>query len=94
MDFLDEIFEHCFGNFKVGDNAVLQRPYSHDITGCFPEHLLRFFADGDDFFCSSGIFVDSYHRWFVGNNASSLYIYQRVCGAKIYCQIFRYKAEK
>jgi hypothetical protein len=43
----DEVVEHRFGHFEVGDDAVAQRPDGLNVARRAPEHLPRLFADGE-----------------------------------------------
>ena len=45
--FLDEVVQHHFGDFKIGDHAVAKGPDRLNVAGGSAEHLARFFADGD-----------------------------------------------
>ena len=42
MDLANEVFDHFFGDFEVGDDAVAQRPNGADVAGGTAEHLLGF----------------------------------------------------
>jgi len=42
---LDEVVQHRFGHFKVGDHAVAQRPNRMNVARRLTEHLPRLFTD-------------------------------------------------
>ena len=52
MDLLDEVAEHGFRDFEVGDHAVLHRPDGHDVAGRAPEHTFGFFTDSQNVRCA------------------------------------------
>jgi len=52
---LNEMRQHFFGDFEIGDDAVFHRLDGDDVAGSAAEHVLCVFADCDDF---AGCFVD------------------------------------
>ena len=68
MNFADEIFDHLFGDFEVGDDPVTQRADGMDITGRTAKHLLSF---STDCYNLASLLINSYNRWFINNNPLS-----------------------
>ena len=75
---LDEVVQHLFCDFEVGDDAVLHRLDGDDIARRTAEHLLGLFADRFDL---AGIFVDGDDRGLVDHDALTARIHQGVRGA-------------
>ena len=48
VHFGNEMPQHRFGHFKVGDDAVFQWTYRHDVSRRSAQHPLGFVADGED----------------------------------------------
>ena len=46
MDLADEVLDHLFGDFEIGNDAVTQRTDGLDVAGRAAEHQLGLFADG------------------------------------------------
>src|SRR6266850_996589 len=46
MDLLDEVAEHRFGNFEVGDDAIFHGPNGHDVSRRATQHSFGLFAYG------------------------------------------------
>ena len=88
---LDEVVQHLFGDFEVGDHAVFHRLDGDDVARRAAEHLLGFFADRLDF---AGILVDGDDGGLVDDDALAARVDQRVRGAEIDCQIAREYAEQ
>jgi hypothetical protein len=42
MDFLDKITEHRFSGLKVGNNAILQGAYGHNVARSATKHAFCF----------------------------------------------------
>ena len=82
VNLADEVFDHFFGDFEIGDDAVAQRPNGADVTGGTAEHLLGFLTDGENLFLAFD-FGDGDHRWLVQDDALALDVDQRVRGAQI-----------
>jgi hypothetical protein len=51
-----KVVQHLFGDFEVGDDAILHRLDGHDVAGRAAQHLFGLFADGFDFV---GVLVDA-----------------------------------
>jgi len=81
---LDEVIQHLFGDFEVGDDAVLHGLDGHDVAGGAAQHLLGLFAHG---FHLAGVLVNGYNGRLVDNDALAGREDQRVGGAQINGQI-------
>jgi hypothetical protein len=81
---LNEVVEHLFRDFEVGDHAILHRLDGHDVAGRAPQHLLGLFAHGFHF---ARILVDRHNRGFVDHDALAGRVDQGVGGAKIDGQV-------
>ena len=77
VDFFNKVFNHRFGRFKVGNNAVAQRADSPDVAGGAPKHLFGLGADGPDFFFAVKVFDGDDGR-LIEDNPFALNVYQRV----------------
>ena len=75
---LDEVVQHLFGDFEVGDDAVLHGLDGHDVAGRAAQHLLGFFADR---FHLAGVFVDGDDGGLVDDDALAARVDQGVGGA-------------
>src|SRR5699024_11919162 len=73
------ISNHLFGNLKVGDNPIAQRADGTNILMRFFMHQPRFMARSHRLV----LFVKSYNRGLVKNNAFSTGIYEGVGSAQI-----------
>ena len=62
MHFANEVLDHFFGDFDVGDHAVAQRADRLDIAGGAAKHLLGFLTHGEDLLLAAHI-GDGDHRW-------------------------------
>lgn len=60
---VDEIPEHGLSDFKVGDNAILDRPDGGDIAWSFTKHHLGLMANRENL-AHPSILSDCNHRWF------------------------------
>ena len=76
----DEVAEHCFGDFKVGDDAVLEWADRDDVAGRAAEHAFGIVADGEDF-VGTGLHGDD--RRFAQDDAVVLHIDECVGGAEV-----------
>ena len=88
---LNEVIQHGFGHFEIGDYSVLHGPDGDDVAGRAAQHFLRLLPDG---FYLTGILVDSNNGRFVDYNAFASREDQRVGGAEIDGQIARKHAEQ
>ena len=88
---LDEVVQHLFGDFEVGDDAVLHGLDSHDVAGGAAQHLLGFLADGFHF---PSVFVDGDDGGLVDDDALPARIHERVGCAEIDREIARKHAEQ
>src|SRR6202020_1458418 len=63
---LNEVIQHLFGNFEIGDHAIFHRLYGNDVAGSAAKHLLGLFADRFHF---ASVFVDRDDRGLIDNDA-------------------------
>src|SRR5580698_3600271 len=75
MRFLDEVVQHLFRDFEIGDDSIFHRLDRHDVAGRAPQHFFGFFADGLDFV---GVLVQGNDRGFVDDDALTARIHQCV----------------
>ncbi len=75
---LDEVVQHLFGDFEVGDHAVLHGLDGNDIAGRAAKHLLGLFAHRLDL---AGVFVDGDDGGLIDDDALTARIHQGVRGA-------------
>ena len=87
---LNEIRQHFFGDFEVGDDAVLHRLDGHHVARRAAEHFLGFAADGDDF---AADFVDGDDRGLVDDDAFAVGEDQGVRRSQIDRQVGRKQTE-
>ena len=57
----DEVTQHGFGNFKIGDNAVLHGADGPDIAGRSAQHALGVVPHGQNHVVAAGVFFDRHH---------------------------------
>ena len=88
---LDEVVQHLFGDFEVGDDAVFHRLDGHDVAGRAAQHLLGFLAHRLHL---AGVLVDGHDGGLIDNNALTGRVDQGVGGAQIDGQIARKHAEE
>jgi len=90
---LDEVLDHLFGHFDVGDHTIAQRADRLDAVGGLPHHHLRIIAN-----ClHAADAVDRLnrdHRRFVQNDPLILHVNQRVGGSEIDRHVLRTEAEE
>ncbi len=82
MDLADEVLDHFFGDFEVGDNAVAQGSDRVDVAGCAPEHQFRVFADGEHLLAAL-VLDESDDRRLVEDDAPAADVDQRVGGSEV-----------
>ncbi len=93
MHLLDEVLDHLFGNFDVGDHTIAQRADRLDAVGGLAHHHLGIIAHG----LHPADPVDRLnrnHRRFVQNDPLILHINQRVGGAEIDRHVLRAEFEE
>jgi hypothetical protein len=74
----DEVLDHFFRDFEVGDDAVAHRADRFDIAGGSPQHHLGVVADSADRFLAAARQDGGHHAGFVEDNAAALDIDQRI----------------
>ena len=75
MRLLDEVVQHLFCNFEVGDDAVLHRLDGDDIARSASEHFLGLFANRLDL---AGILVNGDDGGLVDDDAFATRVHQCV----------------
>jgi hypothetical protein len=78
---MDEVAQHGFGDFEVGNHAVLHGSNSHDVSGRSAQHPLGFLTDRQHVGRAS---LNGHDGGFAQNNAPVSYINERVGSAKVY----------
>ncbi len=86
MRLLDEVGEHFFGHFEVGDDAVLHRLDGDHVARRAAQHFLGFLADRHDF---AAVLIDGHDGGLVHHDAFALRVDQRVSRAQIDREIGR-----
>ena len=93
MDLADEVLDHFFGDFEVGDHAIAKGPNGFHVTRCSAQHLLGIDAHGVDDLATANI-AQGNHRRLIQHNALTLHVNQGVGGAKVYGDVVRDGAEE
>jgi hypothetical protein len=75
---LNEVVQHLFGDFEIGNHAIFHRLDGDDIAGGAAKHLLGLFANRLDL---AGILVDGDDRRLIDDNAFAARVHQGVRGA-------------
>ena len=88
---LDEVIQHLFGDFEVGDHAILHGLDGDDVARRAAQHLLGFFAHGLHF---AGVLVDGDDGGLVHHDAFAFGVDQRVGGSQIDGEIAGKHAEE
>ena len=88
----DEIFDHVFRNFDVGNHPIAQWPDGLHIARSLAHHQLRVIAHGFHLAAAIDRF-DCNYRWFVEHNSAPANINQRVGGAQIDGHVLAQKSE-
>jgi len=68
MHFANEVPEHGFGDFKVGDNAVFHGPDGDNVPRGAAQHHLGLPAYGQNFVAVPDVFAHRHHRGLAQNN--------------------------
>jgi len=88
---LNEIRQHFFRDFEVGNHAVFHGLDSDDVAGSAAQHLFRFLAHS---FYFTRVLVDGDDGGFVDDDALAARIHQGIGGAEIDSQIAGENAEQ
>ena len=88
----DEMLDHLFRDFEIGDDAVPQGSDGFDVAGCTAEHQLGLVADRQNLLAAA-LIDNSDHRRFIENDAACLDVDQSVGGSEIDRHIGRHYAE-
>jgi hypothetical protein len=90
---LDEVAEHRFGNFEVGDDAVLDRSDSSNAGRSSTEHRLRVVPDRQDAISAAvPIIGDCNDAGFRTDEALALHVDQGICSSQVDSEIVGEKA--
>ena len=91
MNLLDEMPQHRFGDFEIGDDAVFHRPNGYDISGGASKHPLGFLADRQHVSRAS---LDRDNGRFSQDNSLVTDVYQGICSPEINTDIVGKQAFK
>ena len=80
MHALDEVLQHFFSNFEVGNHAIFQGPNRRNIAWCATQHALRIGADSGNRFGHTGG-ANGNNRWLIEHDTALRDIDQCVCRA-------------
>ena len=86
VNFADKIFNHLFGDFKIGNHAVAQRTNGMNVARRAAQHLFGFVAHRQNLFFAA-IFFNRNHGRLVQHDTLSLNVDQRICGTQIHRHI-------
>src|SRR6478736_1064620 len=85
----DEVFQHCLGDIKIGNDAVFERADRRDRAGSLADHLLGDQPDGVAVLKDAvGAFLDGHHGRFVEHDPLALDADKGVAGAQIDAHVF------
>jgi len=82
MHLTNEVLDHLFGDFEVGDHTVAERTDSFDIAGRPPKHHFRFVADGKNLLAAFDV-CDRHHGRLVQHDSPTFDINQGIRGTQI-----------
>ena len=94
MHFADEMLDHFFGDFEIGDDAVAQRADGLDIAGRAAQHQLGLVADGAHGLLAAAGGDGGHHRRLIQHDAPAFDIDQRIRRPKIDGHVARKRAKK
>ena len=84
----DEVLDHFFGNFEIGDHTVRHRADGADVAGGLAEHHLGFLADGKHLRASANL-GHGHNRRLVEHDALALYVDKCVCRTEVNADVCR-----
>src|SRR6185437_6840536 len=93
VHFADEVLDHFFGDFEIGDHAVAHGADSFDVAGRAAQHHLGVVAHRTNLFLAAF----AHHgddRWLVQHNAATTHIDKRVRRTEVDRHVARQNAEK
>jgi len=93
VNLADEMLDHLFRDFEIGDDAVAHRTDRFDVARRAAQHHLRVIADGANGFLSAASRDRGDDGRLVQNDAFAFDVDQRVRGPKINRHIARQCAE-
>ena len=82
------MFDHFFGNFKIGNHTISHRPDSTNISRCLSKDHFGFFTNGKNMRFASD-FGHRNNRRLIKDDTPSLDINQRVRCSKVNTNISR-----
>ena len=94
MHLADEMLDHLFRHFEIGDHAVAHRADRLDVAGGAPQHHLGVVADGADRLLAAAGGHGGDHGGFVEDDASPFHVDQRVRRPEIDGHVARKRAKK
>ena len=73
---LDELLEHLFRNGEVGNNTILHRANSLNVSGNASQHRFCLFSDGQNGFFAIGptLLANCHNRGFIEDNTPLTHI--------------------
>jgi hypothetical protein len=90
MRLLDEVGEHFFGNFEIGDHAVFHGLDGDHVARRPAKHFFRLAPDGD---YVAAVLIDCNNGRLVYYDALAARKDQCVSGSQVDCQVRRQQAE-
>ena len=93
MHFADEVLDHLFGDFDVGDHTIAQRADGFDRVGRLAHHHLRIIANGLDALDPVDRF-DGNHRRFIQDDALILNVNESVGRTQVDRHVLRPEFEE
>ena len=94
MHLADEVLDHLFRDFEVGDDAVAHRANGFDIAGGAPQHHLGVIADGTNGLLAAAGGDGGDHAGFIEHDAAPFDIDQRIRRPKIDSHVAGKRAKK
>ena len=79
----DEITEHGFRNFEIGDYAIAEGTDSLDVAGCTPQHFLGLTTDCEHSLVTSRVTLHRHNGRFATDDSLSFDVNKRSRRAKV-----------
>ncbi|MNN57138.1 hypothetical protein D3C81_1721060 [compost metagenome] len=93
MNLADEVLDHLFGDFEVGDDPVAHRTDGFHVTRRAAQHLLGFQADGVDDLATADV-AQGHDGRLVQDDALAAHVDQGVSRPQIHCDVIGDHAEE
>ena len=87
VNLVDEVAQHGFGHFEIGDHAITHRSDGHDIPRGSAEHVLGFHAHGQHAVFGAVVRSNGNHGGLAENNALAFNVYQRIGRTQVDSQV-------